>query len=141
MTPDQTDLWLEIQHRQMLALERLADAVERLTPINTVAPNLQRPLEGFASFDWSSIGATVERSDVYGAAIVSWRGQQFVRRAPSNRYGEAIWFSRCTGKDENGNNVYEKLVTFKPVSLVEVEPVPERVSQFYGNGRGHFKSS
>jgi hypothetical protein len=133
MTPEQVNLWLEIQHRQMLALERLAEVAERLTPATTSAPNYQRPLESFTQFDWELISATVERSDQYGAAIVSWHGLQFVRRSPSNKFGEAIWFSRCTGKDDDGNNKYERLITFKPVSKVEVEPVPEKVSRLYGN--------
>jgi hypothetical protein len=127
MTPDQLDLWLSIQAQQAAALERIADALDRLAPVTTIAPNYQRPLEQFASFNWESINASVERTDQYGAAVVSWRGQQFVRRSPSNKFGEAIWFSRCVGKDEQGENRYERLITFKPVSKVEVEPVPEKV--------------
>ena len=132
MTPEQIDQLLEIQNRQMLALERLADAVERLTPTTTVAPNYHRPLESFANFDWGSIGATVERSDQYGAAIVSWREFQFLRRCPSNKFGEIIFFSRCVGKDESGENKYERLISFKPVSKVEVEPVPAKVLHIAG---------
>lgn len=127
MTPEQTHLWLEIQHRQMVALERIADSIQHLVPVSTAAPNYQQPLESFAQFDWSTIAATVERSDQYGAAIISWRGLQFVRRSPSNKFGEAIWFSRCTGKGEDGENRYERLITFKAVSRVEVEPLPEKV--------------
>ena len=129
MNPQQVELWLEIQHRQMVALERLADAVERLAPTSTAAPNYTRPLETFKTFDWESIGATVERLDQYGPAIVSWRGQQFVRRSPSNKFGEAIWYSRCVGKDEVGENRYERLITFKPISKTEVEPLPEKVKR------------
>lgn len=135
MTPDQTDLWLEIQHRQMQALERLASAVERLAPSTIAAPNYQHPLEEFTTFDWSSIGATVERVDRHGAAVVNWRGFQFVRRSPSNKFDPAIWFSRCTGKDDNGSNQYERLVTFKPVSRIEVEPVPDKVRYAVGQFR------
>lgn len=112
----------------MLALERLADALERMAPI-AAAPNYQHPLEDFVGFDWASINATVDRLDQYGAAIVSWRGQQFVRRSPSNKFGEAIWFSRCVGKGDDGENKYERLITFKPVSRVEVEPVPDRIQR------------
>lgn len=134
MTPEQTNLWLEIQHRQLLALESIAASIQQLVPANTAAPNYQRPLETFARFDWESVRVTVERSDQYGAAIVSWRGLQFVRRSPSNKFGEAIWFSRCTGKDDSGENKYERLITFKVLSRVEIEPVPEKVSRLYGNG-------
>jgi hypothetical protein len=132
MNPQQVELWLEIQHRQMLALERIAEAVERLAPATTAAPSYTYPLESFTSFDWSSIGATVVQSDQYGAAIVNWKGQQYVRRSPSNKFGEAIWFSRCVGKDDSGENRYERLVTFKPLSKTEVEPVPEKVRRLVG---------
>lgn len=127
MTPQQFDAILAILSQQTLALERLADAVERLAPTTTTAPNYIYSLESFKIFDWASIGATIERSDQYGPAIVSWRGQQFVRRSPSNKFGEAIWYSRCVGKDENGENKYERLITFKPFSKTEVEPIPEKV--------------
>jgi hypothetical protein len=132
MTPEQTNLWLEIQHRQMLALERIADTLERIAPTSTKAPNYQYPLESFTTFDWTSIGATIVQSDQYGAAIVSWRGQQFVRRSPSNKFDPAIWFSRCVGKDDSGENRYERLVTFKPLSKVEVEAIPEKVRRLVG---------
>lgn len=127
MTPQQFDAILAILSQQTLALERLADAVERLAPTTTTAPNYIYSLESFKRFSWESIGATIERSDQYGPAIVSWRGQQFVRRSPSNKFGEAIWYSRCVGKDENGENKYERLITFKPFSKTEVEPIPEKV--------------
>ena len=78
MTPEQTNIWLEIQNRQMQALEKIADTLDRLAP--TTAPNYQRSLEEFRSFAWESINATIERFDQYGAAIVNWRGYQFVRR-------------------------------------------------------------
>jgi hypothetical protein len=131
MNTEQIDQWLFLQAQQVAALERIADALDRLAPANTAAPNYQRPLEQFANFDWSSINASVERSDQYGAAIVNWRGQQYVRRSPSNKFGEAIWFSRCVGKDEQGENRYERLITFKPVSKVEIEAVPEKVLRHF----------
>lgn len=128
---EQINLLLEILHRQMVALEKIADALERLAPASKEAPNYQYPLESFASFDWESIGATVLRRDKDGAAIVNWRGNRFVRRSPQNKFGEAIWFSRCVGKDDNGENAYERLCTFKPVSNIEVEPVPAKIQRLY----------
>ncbi|KOP26369.1 hypothetical protein AMR41_10820 [Hapalosiphon sp. MRB220] len=134
MTPEQTHTWLQIQQRQMLALEKMAvllekltAAVERLTP--RTAPNYQFPLKSFKDFDWSSIGATVERKDQYGPAIVSWGGQQYTRRSPTNKYDPAVWFSRCVGKGDDGNNLYERLITFKPLSKTEVDPLPDKVSR------------
>ena len=134
MTPEETHTWLQIQHRQMLALEkmavnleRMAIALDRLSP--RTAPNYQFPLEQFKNFDWSAIGATVEKSDQHGAAIVSWGGQQFIRRSPANKYDPAVWFSRCTGKAEDGSNAYERLITFKPLSKTEVDPLPDKVKR------------
>lgn len=112
---------LELMRRITAALEALAG--ERLIK----PPNYQIPLELWGSFDWRSIGAVVERADNHGAAIVSWRGQIFTRRSPSNKYDPAVWYSRCTGKDDRGENQYERLITFKP--LAQAEPVPERVSR------------
>lgn len=138
MTPDQWQKFLELQYRQTLAIEQLVETVQQLMPTTAAAPNHQYALENFKDFDWTTINATVERSDQYGAGIVTWRGQQFVRRAPSNKFGEAIWFSRCTGKSETGENVYERLITFRPLSRVEVEPLPAKVSAHISNGRGEF---
>jgi hypothetical protein len=119
--------WLEMQQQQTTALERIAASLERLAPVNQQAPNYQKPLEEFRSFDWATIGATVLQSDPSGVAIVEWNGQQFTRRSPTNKFGEAIWFSRSVGKDDEGNVRYERLITFRKFG--EVEPIPERVNR------------
>ncbi len=144
MTPEERQLWLQIQQRQAIALEEIsatlervamfltscANALDRLSP--KTAPNYQFPLEQFKTFDWSSIGATIEKCDQYGAAVVSWNGQQYTRRSPSNKFDPAVWFSRCVGKGDDDKNVYERLVTFKPLSKTEVDPLPEKVRSFMG---------
>lgn len=93
------------------------------------APNYQLHLEEFATFDWESIGATVERSDAQGAAIVSWKGRQFIRRSPTNKYGAVVFFSRCIGNDEQGVKKYERLCTFKSLEKVEVEPISDKATR------------
>ncbi|NJP11679.1 MAG: hypothetical protein HC866_21245 [Leptolyngbyaceae cyanobacterium RU_5_1] len=105
-------------------LERIAIAVEA----KQNAPNYQVDLSDFATFDWSSIGATVEHSDRDGAAIVVWRRNRYIRRSAANKFQPAIWFSRSLGKDDEGNNRYERLITFK--ELPEAEPLPEKVRRF-----------
>ncbi|PZV13450.1 MAG: hypothetical protein DCF22_10770 [Leptolyngbya sp.] len=110
-----------------MALERIAASLERLAPTNQPAPNYQKTLEEFRGFDWATIGASVVQSDPSGAAIVEWDGQQFTRRSPTNKFGEAIWFSRSVGKDDDGNTRYERLITFKKAG--EVEPIPDRVNR------------
>lgn len=116
--------------RQVQALEGIEVALKRMMPTNYLAPNWQYPLEDYASFNWENIEAVVVSTDRWGATVVNWRGQQFVRRSPDNKFGEAIWFSRSAGKDENGENKYEKLISFKPLSKVEVEPIPDKVVRY-----------
>ncbi len=112
MTSEEFDTLLEIQHRQMIALERLVYFVEQLVPEKPIVPNYKRSLNSFHNFDWASIGATVEKSDQYGAAIVSWKGLRFVRRT-KNGITEGVWFSRRS-QDENGEDKFENLIAFNP---------------------------
>ncbi|MBW4674719.1 MAG: single-stranded DNA-binding protein [Desmonostoc geniculatum HA4340-LM1] len=111
----------------MTALLRIADALERIAPATPKAPNYQYPIEAFANFDWESIGAVIEQKDQYGAGVVLWGGHTWTRRAPLNKFGAAIWFSRAVGKDEEGKPTYERLITFKPHNT-KAEPVPEKVT-------------
>ena len=120
------------QERELRLLERIADALDRLAPPPT-APNYQFSLEAFKFFDWKSIGAMVEQSDASGATIVCRNGLYFTRRSPSNKFGEAIWFSRSV-KDENGQPTYERLITFRPITNVQVEPLPEKVRRLAERG-------
>ncbi len=129
MTPEQIQLLLDLQFRQTLALEKIAGVLEQLN--SKEAPNYEYPLESFRDFDWSSIGAQVIRKDQFGAAIVSWNGKQFVRRSPSNKFAAALWFSKCIGKDEDGSNKYQRLITFKSLNNKEVEPVSEKVRNYF----------
>lgn len=110
-------------------LERIANALERIAiALETAqgekpAPNYKQDLKNFANFDWNSIGAEVEKSDRYGVATVIWQGKRFVRRSPENAYGAAIFFTRCVGKDEDGRNKYERLITFTPVEEIKVRAI------------------
>jgi hypothetical protein len=127
MNSEQIDLLIEIQHRQMIALEKIAIALDKLTPKN--APNYQYPLTSFKTFEWESIEATVDRSDNCGATVVTWNGQQYIRLSPVNKFKPAIWFSRCTSKRDDGSNEYERLITFKSMPKAEIEPLPEKVNR------------
>lgn len=86
------------------------------------APNIKKPLGDFLSFDWSSIGAQVLRQDDDGVSIVEHNGQIYKRRAPDNKFEACIWYSRCTGKDESGDNKYETLISFETIKD-DVEPL------------------
>lgn len=86
------------------------------------APNYQRPLAAFGAFDWSSIGAAVTETDGSGPSRLEYGGHIFTRRNGRGKFGEAIWFSRPQGKNEDGSTAYARLITFKNYS--DAEPVP-----------------
>jgi DdrB-like protein len=112
---------LQALSQQTQLLDRLVRIVEARQP----APAYLRGIDEFEQFDWSEIDAAVTQTDADGVAIVTWRGHQYVRRSPSNKFSPAIWFSRAVGKDDSGENRYERLITFK--ELAEPEPLPNRV--------------
>ena len=112
------------QERFFKLLERIANALERMAPSNSSAPNLVYDLSQYEHFDWEAIGATVAVVDEGGPALVTWGGNTFKRRSPNNKYGAAIFYSRCVGK-ENGENIYERLITFKEMST-SVEPLSRK---------------
>ena len=129
MTPQDERTYLNLQKRIDESLTRIAIALELMIPQK--APDYQFALKDFNSFDWSSIGAVVADRDIDGASAILWRNNIYVRRSPSNKFEEAIWFSRCTGRDEKGANIYERLITFKAIS--DAEPLPERVASRSGS--------
>jgi hypothetical protein len=106
-------------------LQQLVQQLNQQAQTDRPAPNYQSRIEDFQNFDWARIGATVEYSDGDGVAVVSWGGNQYLRRSAQNKFKPAIWFSRAVGKDENGENRYERLISFK--QLAEVEPLPDKV--------------
>ena len=131
-----TDLELQWLQRNTMALEAIRDILTaiRLQLMQDHVPNYQYDLAAFQRFNWESIGATVTERDRYGATVVSWGGHDYIRRSPQNKFGEAIWFSRCTGKDENGENAYQQLITFKRRDLQRATPLPERVTKHLAVG-------
>jgi DdrB-like protein len=114
----------EIMQAISNSLDEIESHLRQIAISNNPAPNYQRQLSEYPTFDWTSINATVLGEDGDGATTVEWAGQVFTRRSPSNRYGEAIWFSRCVGKDLDGNNKYVRLITFK--APAEASPIPEK---------------
>jgi hypothetical protein len=127
MNENQLEIFLELQLRQTQALETIASALRERNKADNITPNLVRDLREFPYFDWESIDARVLSSDRDGVAEVIWQEQKFIRRSPSNKYGEAIWFSRSTGKDSEGHNLYARLITFKKASDTSAEPIPKNI--------------
>ena len=117
---------IALEHQTKL-LERIAAEVE---DGNRVTPNYQTGINGFHSFDWSAIGAEIEQIDEDGVAAVTWRNNIYLRRSGQNKFEPAIWFSRCIGRNAEGVNLYEKLITFK--KMAEAEPLPRRVAEIAG---------
>ena len=130
MTPQDSQTYLHLQQLISESLTRIAIALELMIPTQA-APNYQFALDKFATMDWESIGAVVADRDSDGASAILWRKNIYVRRSPSNKFGAAIWFSRCTGKDERGENQYERLVTFKAMPMVE--PLPRAIASHFGS--------
>ena len=110
---------------QTAALARIANALEAIALTNAPAPNFIKPIAAYADFDFTSIGALVKGRDANGPTELEWGGYLWTRRSPQNKFGEAIWFSRPTGKDAEGNVKYIRLITFK--KLTEAEPLPRKV--------------
>jgi len=109
-------IWRELREiKQLLA--------EREPPSPPAAPNLRRLLTDYPNFDWAGIGAVVKQRDDDGPALVEWRGNLYTRRT-NPKFGAEIWFSRATGRDEDGVS-YERLITF--VEPPVVEPLPKCV--------------
>jgi hypothetical protein len=100
----------------------------------SVAPNIQKPIGAYPGFDWSSIGATVLKKDDDGPSIVECNGKVYKRRAPDNKFEASIWFSRCTGKDSDGGNQYETLISFD-VIRDDVEPLGSKARQVLAKTR------
>lgn len=111
----------------IVQLERIADALERLVSGNKPgAPDIVRPIDQYAAFDWSSIDAEVVKADDDGPTHVSHKGRLFTRRSPQNKFDPAIWYSTPAGKDDEGNVQYLRLITFK--TIADAEPLPRKLS-------------
>jgi DdrB-like protein len=114
---------------QMIAtsLQGVESHLRQMAVSSNPAPNYQRPLSEYPTFDWASIGATVLNWDGDGATSVEWNGQVFMRRSPSNKFQCAIWFSRHLGQDSDGNKRYARLITFR--DLNDAEPIAAKAKK------------
>ncbi len=117
----------EILHLIAERLQSIDVSLRQIALASNPAPNFQRPLSEFPNFDWSAIGATILKDDADGVSAVEFNGQTFVRRSPSNKFDVAIWFSRCVGKDQDGQNKYARLITFKDAG--DSEPIAPKAKK------------
>lgn len=119
-----SDKHTELLEQQIRGLALLAKKLDQLIEYCApISPDYRAALDEFARFDWGQIGAEVVASDKQGPTAVKWNRQVFTRRAGDGKFGKAIWFSRCVGK-ESGENVYARLITFKGNGQVEAEKIP-----------------
>jgi len=109
------------------SLRSIESHLRQMAVSSNPAPNYQRPLSEYPTFDWPSIGATVLNRDGDGATSVEWSGQVFTRRSPSNKFQCAIWFSRHLGQDADGNKRYARLITFR--DLNDAEPIAAKAKK------------
>ena len=109
------------------SLQGVEAHLRQMAVSSNTAPNYQRLLSEYPTFDWSSIGATVLNRDGDGATSVEWNGQVFTRRSLSNKFQCAIWFSRHLGQDSDGNKRYARLITFR--DLNDAEPIAAKAKK------------
>src|SRR5215510_4350280 len=117
----------EILRMIAASLEGVELHLRQIAISSNPAPNYQRPLSEYPGFDWSSIGAIVLNRDGDGATAVEWNGQVFTRWSPSNKFQEAVWFSRHLGQDADGNKRYARLITFR--ALTDAEPIAAKAKK------------
>ena len=90
------------------------------------APEFQRSIAEYSTFDWSKIGARPIAKDQWGTTVVEWNGKLWKRRSMDNKYGANIWFARCIGKDGEKNE-YAWLINFSDKQIdLTVEPLGEK---------------
>ena len=109
------------------SLEGIESHLRQIAISSNPAPNYQRSLNEYPTFDWSSIGATVLDRDGDGATSVEWNGQVFTRRSPNNKVDAAVWFSRHLGQDSDGNKRYARLIAFR--DLNDAEPIAAKAKK------------
>ncbi|HEU0176651.1 MAG TPA: single-stranded DNA-binding protein [Blastocatellia bacterium] len=109
------------------SLQGVESHLRQIAVSSNPAPNYQRLLSEYSTFDWPSIGATVLKRDDDGVTAVEWNGQVFTRRSPNNKFDAAVWFSRHIGQDSDGNKRYARLISFK--ALNEAEPIAVRAKK------------
>lgn len=125
------DLLLRSITVQSAILTEISRSLAVIAGSMATAPDIRVPIETYVGFDWESIGAKVLRNDKDGASVVEWNGKHFKRRAPDNKFEACIWFSRCVGKDEAGNNKYDVLISFEQIKD-DVDPIGEKARKLIG---------
>src|SRR4030095_15078694 len=117
----------EILRMIAASLEGIESHLRQIAVSSKPAPNYQRSLSEYPTFDWPSIGANVLNRDDDGVTAVEWNGQVFTRRSPNNKFDAAVWFSRHLGQDSDGNKRYARFITFRALS--DAEPIAAKAKK------------
>jgi hypothetical protein len=72
----------EILRMIAVSLQGVESHLRHIAVSSNPAPNYQRPLSEYSTFNWPSIGATVLNRDDDDATTVEWNGQILTRRSP-----------------------------------------------------------
>ena len=137
---DQNQNLIQLIHANNATLTIIAEQLQELVQLQRqsmyreTGPNFRRSLSEYASFNWVSIEANPVRETRDGINEVDWGGYTWRRRSGTGKFGNAIWFSRAIGRNEDNTPKYARLITFKdsdaPEPLqVQVEPGPQEHSQ------------
>src|SRR5215510_759351 len=117
----------EILRMIAASLQGVESYLRQIAVSSNPAPNYQRLLSEYPMFDWVLIGAIVLNRDGDGVTAVEWNGQVFMRRSSSNKFAEAVWFSRHLGQDSDGNKRYARLISFRALS--DAEPIAAKAKK------------
>lgn len=97
-------------------VKRIADAIESHQADNEM---LSFPLGDFKTFDWANVGMRVVARDDDGPSVIQAPNGKMCKRRSNDKFGTEIWFSYCSGKNEDNTPQYTKVIEFKEVKAPE----------------------
>lgn len=97
-------------------VKRIADAIESHQADNEM---LSFPLGDFKTFDWANVGMRVVARDDDGPSVIQATNGKMCKRRSNDKFGTEIWFSYCSGKNEDNTPQYTKVIEFKQVKAPE----------------------
>lgn len=116
---DQMNQLIQLIGAQNAILASIAEQLQDLAHLQRQnlngddGPNYRHQLSEYSAFNWYEINANPTREVGDGINEVSWGGYTWWRRSGTGKFGNAIWFSRAVGKNEDGTPKYARLITFK----------------------------
>lgn len=106
-----------MSERLYALLTRIAVALE--AQADDADETMTFPLSDFASFAWSSIGASPVQRDSDGVSVIRTAAGRLAKRRSNDKFGTEIWFSYSDGKDADGTPKYRRVIEFKEIKAPE----------------------